>query len=248
MTKKQDTSSEDVNAESGVEKESEEKVESAAEQVEAAAAAAADEGKNQEIPDLEAEVQRLTQELEAANNKAAENWEHFVRTKADLDNLQRRSKKDIENAHKYAGEKLLEAMIPVIDSLEMGALAAQQDSADISKIREGMELTLKMFADTLSKFEVKKLDPAGDPFNPDFHQAMSIQESNEHDANTVLSVMQKGYLLNERLIRPALVVVSKPTKKSKSAEQKDANAEDDKVDKPADGASDTIGNTIDEKA
>jgi len=247
MTKKQDTSAEEIKAESGVEKEIEEKVESAAEQVEAAAAAA-DAEVNDSDPDLKAEVERLKQELIAANAKAEENWEHFVRTKADLDNLERRSKKDIENAHKYAGEKLLEAMIPVIDSLEMGALAAQQESADISKIQEGMELTLKMFSDTLSKFEVKKLDPTGNPFNPEFHQAMSIQESEEHAANTVLSVMQKGYLLNERLIRPALVVVSKPPKNSKSSDE-DAKAEDDQAQKPdADASSDSIGKTIDEKA
>ena len=196
--------------------------------------------------DLAVEVERLQKALAEAEAKAEENWEHFVRTKADLDNLERRSQRDIENAHKYAGDKFLEAIIPVIDSLEMGAQAALQESADIAKLREGMELTLKMFADTLSKFEVKKLDPVGDSFNPDFHQAMSIQESDK-PANTVLSVMQKGYLLNERLIRPALVVVSKPGKKSAAT---DAGAEkaDNDSSKNDDAPEESLGNTIDEKA
>lgn len=167
------------------------------------------------LAEMHEKVARLGKELEQAKAKVDENWTHFVRTKADLDNLERRARRDVENAHKYAGEKLLEAMLPVIDSLEMGAEAAKKDAIDINKVLEGMELTVKMFENTLSKFEVKRLDPIGTPFNPDFHQAITLQPSAEVAPNTVLSVLQKGYMLNERLLRPALVVVSKSVAKPK---------------------------------
>ena len=198
---------------------------------------------DQPTAELNETIKQLGAELELAKAKVEENWDHFLRTKAELDNLERRAKRDVENAHKYAGEKLLEAMLPVIDSLEMGAQAARQEGTDINKVLEGMELTLKMFEDTLHKFEVKKLDPTGTPFNPEFHQAMTLQESAEHAPNTVVSVMQKGYLLNDRLIRPALVVVSKEAKGSKvksestSEKEKDTNSDDG-----------NLGTKIDEKA
>jgi len=233
MTNKQDTNSDNTNEVNEAAKDAESSDNNAVK------GEASDEG-----IDLRPEVDRLQKELDAANAKADENWEHFVRTKADMENLHRRAQRDVENAHKYASEKFLEAMIPVIDSLEMGAHAASQEGADIEKLREGMELTLKMFADALHKFEVKKLDPVGDTFNPEFHQAMTMQESDQHAANTVLSVMQKGYLLNERLIRPALVVVSKAGNK-KNNDSKDENASASS----SDGAPEASeGKTVDEKA
>jgi len=241
MTKKQDITSENDNKEAEISDDNVAENEAQSSDNDTASGAS--------DVDLQAQVASLQKELEQAKAKAEENWEHFVRTKADLENLERRSQRDIENAHKYAGEKLLEAMIPVIDSLEMGAEAAKQDSADVAKMREGMELTLKMFADTLSKFEVVKLDPTGDMFNPEYHQAMTMQESSEHAANTVLSVMQKGYLLNERLIRPALVVVSKPSGKSNKAAKGGQNNDDSAdVGASSDAPEDSLGNTVDEKA
>jgi len=245
MTKKQDTDSDNIKKEDA--NDFEQSVASAAAEL------SDDTGATTEVGDqgeLQAELGRLQSELEAANAKAAENWEHFVRAKADLENLERRAQRDVENAHKFASEKFLEAMIPVIDSLEMGADAARQGGADVTKLKEGMELTLKMFADALHKFEVKKLDPVGESFNPEFHQAMSLQESAEHPANSVLMVMQKGYLLNERLIRPALVVVSKNGGKKKSDDE--ANGSKD-AKTSSDGSSDTgtdetMGKTVDEKA
>lgn len=246
MTKKQDTKSDKEN------KDDDNSRDTTSEQADAVQAndktAASGEATAENV-NLQEKVEQLQKELEAANAKAEENWDHFVRTKADLDNLERRTQRDIENAHKYAADKFLEAIIPVIDSLEMGAEAAKQEGADVAKLREGMELTLKMFADTLHKFEVKKLDPVGDAFNPDFHQAMSLQESDEHNANTVLSVMQKGYLLNERLIRPALVVVSKAGNKQKNNGEKDKdNAATDAKNSADDSSEASLGNTVDEKA
>ena len=247
MTKKQDTKSDKEN------KDDDNSPDTTSEQADAVQAndntAASSETTTDDSVNLQEKVEQLQKELEVANAKVEENWEHFVRTKADLDNLERRTQRDIENAHKYAADKFLEAIIPVIDSLEMGAEAAKQEGADVAKLREGMELTLKMFADTLHKFEVKKLDPVGDAFNPDFHQAMSMQESDEHNANTVLTVMQKGYLLNERLIRPALVVVSKAGNKQKNSEAKDQEGAATDANNSADDSSEaSLGNTVDEKA
>ena len=151
----------------------------------------------------------LAEQLAAAQAKADENWDLALRTKAEMENLQRRSERDVENAHKYALEKFAQELLPVIDSLEMGIHAAQSEGATVDSLREGTELTLKMFKQCIEKFGIEALHPVGESFNPDHHQAMTMIEHPEHDANTVVDVMQKGYLLNERLIRPAMVVVSK---------------------------------------
>ena len=108
--------------------------------------------------------------------------------------------------------------MPVIDSLEMGVDAASTDGADVDKLREGTELTLKMLLSAIDKFGIQAVHPHGEPFNPELHQAMSMLESPEHAPNTIMNVMQKGYLLNERLIRPAMVVVSKGPAEDKGEE------------------------------
>lgn len=154
----------------------------------------------------------LTLMLEDARNRADEHWDQVLRTNAELENLRRRAKQDVENAHKYALEKFAQELLPVKDSLEMGLAAAsgEGDAVEtVQNLREGTELTLKMFAAALEKAGIVEIDPAGEAFNPDQHQAMSMQESADHAPNTVMAVMQKGYQLNERLIRPAMVVVSK---------------------------------------
>ncbi len=151
--------------------------------------------------------------LEDARAKADEHWDLVLRVKADMDNTRRRTKQDVENAHKFALEKFALELLPIKDSLEMGLSAA--DGADMSsgevaaQLKEGTELTLKMLASALEKFGIEAIDPTGDTFNPDEHQAMSMQESADHEPNTVMAVMQKGYRLNDRLLRPAMVVVSK---------------------------------------
>lgn len=170
-----------------------------------------DESNEQPVENAAPEVQELHLMLEDARNKADEHWNQLLRVQAEMENLRRRAERDVESAHKYALEKFAAALLPVKDSLEMGITAAANAEGDVAKrLKEGSELTLKMLASALEKFGVKEVDPVGQPFNPDMHQAMTMQPSADHPANTVLAVMQKGYTLNERLLRPAMVVVSKP--------------------------------------
>ncbi len=157
----------------------------------------------------EAEVD-IAQLLEDARAKADENWDKLLRVQAELENSQRRAKRDVENAHKYGLEKFAQELLPVKDSLEMGLAAVDENEHEaVIKLREGTELTLKMLNSALDKFGIKEVDPQGQPFSPEQHQAMTMQESAEHEPNTVMAVMQKGYLINDRLLRPAMVVVSK---------------------------------------
>lgn len=150
----------------------------------------------------------LEAQLADAQAKADDNWDQLVRTRAEMENSRRRSERELANAHKYALEKFAQELLPVIDSMEMGVLAAQDENADVSKLREGTEMTLKMFEAAIEKFGIKGVHPHGETFNPDHHQAMTMIDSPDHEPNTVVDVMQKGYLLNERLVRPAMVVVS----------------------------------------
>jgi len=147
--------------------------------------------------------------LEDARSKADEHWNLYLRTQAEMDNLRKRAERDVQNAHKFGVEKLIGELLPVIDSMEMGLNAADTTDEAVAKLAEGMELTVKMFADALQKVGISPVDPQGEAFNPEFHQAMSMQETADAEPNTVIAVMQKGYLLNERLVRPAMVVVSK---------------------------------------
>ena len=148
----------------------------------------------------------LAEALSQAQKKAEENWELLLRTKAEMDNLRRRTQKDLENAHKFALEKFVNELIPIIDGMEMGLSV---DEATVDSMKEGMELTLNMMKSTFEKFEVVAIDPLNEKFDPELHQAMSMQPSAEHEPNTVIAVMQKGYTLNGRLVRPAMVMVSK---------------------------------------
>lgn len=148
--------------------------------------------------------------LEDARAKADEHWNQVLRLQAELDNTRRRAAADVEKAHKFGLEKFAAELLPVKDSLEMGLAAAKGSDHEVAeKLHEGTELTLKMLSGVLEKFGIKEIDPLGEPFNPELHQAMTMQPSEEHAPNTVTAVMQKGYTLNERLIRPAMVMVSK---------------------------------------
>lgn len=170
---------------------------------EGAAAAAQPEGDAPQNPE---ELHLL---LEDARAKADDHWEKLLRLQAEMENARRRAERDVENAHKYALEKFANELLPVKDSLEMGLAAAEGDEETVAKLREGTELTLKMFTNALEKFGIKEVDPTGAPFNPELHQAMTMQESTEVESNHVMAVMQKGYTLNDRLLRPAMVVVAK---------------------------------------
>ena len=158
--------------------------------------------------DPETEENSLEKQLEDAKAQAADNLDQLMRTRAEMENIRRRSEKELTNARKYALEKFAQELLPVIDSMEMGVAAAQDENADVAKLREGTEMTLKMFETAIEKFGIKGVHPQGEEFNPDHHQAMTMIDSQEHKPNTIIDVMQKGYLLNERLVRPAMVVVS----------------------------------------
>lgn len=140
--------------------------------------------------------------------KLAERDQEILRLHAEMENLRKRVERDIENARKFALERFVDGLLPVIDSLEMGIQASENENASLEKIREGSEMTLNLFLQTMEKFGVQPVHPIGERFNPDHHQAISVQP-HEGPADHVVGVMQKGYLLRDRLVRPALVVVSK---------------------------------------
>lgn len=170
---------------------------------------------SQESPETSAETKEATPEtaeavdeqkmLEEAQQKAEEYKNLYLRALADVKNSQHRAQLDVQNAHKYGIERLARELLLVVDSLEQGLAVNSQDEA----LRQGMELTLKMFLDTLDKFGIHPIDPAGQAFNPLQHEAISIQPaSSAEEANKVLIVAQKGFTLNERILRPARVIVA----------------------------------------
>lgn len=162
-----------------------------------------------EQDDCADDEQDLEVELAKAQATIKEYWDQIMRLNAEIENNRKRAQRDIENAHKYAVKSFVESLLPVTDSMEMGLQATQNENATLESIQQGMSMTLDMFTQTLQKNGIQAIDPQGEKFNPEHHQAMTMQESEDVDANTVLNVMQKGYLLNDRLIRPAMVVVSK---------------------------------------
>lgn len=159
--------------------------------------------------DPEAEIERLRAELEAAQARAEDYQDRLMRTEAEKENVRKRAERDVDSARRYALEKFAGELLAVRDSLELGYEAASQDDADVEKLREGTELTLKMLTQAMEKFNIEEIDPAGEKFDPELHQAMSMQEAEGHEPNTVISVIQKGYRLHDRLLRPALVMVAK---------------------------------------
>ena len=132
----------------------------------------------------------------------------MLRAKAETENVRKRSQRDVEAAHRYGLEKLVQNLLPVKDTIDMG-LEASTEATDITAIKEGMALTTKIFEEFLGKLSVEVVNPGGQKFNPDFHEAMATESNAQFEDGMVVRVMQKGYLLNDRLIRPALVVVSK---------------------------------------
>ena len=150
----------------------------------------------------------LEKKLEEALSKAEQNLELALRAKAELENATRRHEQDLEKAHKYALDSFVKELLQVWDSLELGIQAGQADGADVNKLVEGSELTLKLLSDVMDKFGVQQIDPDGSPFDPEEHQAMGMQPRDDVAPNTVVAVVQKGYKLNGRLVRPAMVMVS----------------------------------------
>ena len=170
---------------------------------EVAAAEAADAGAEGDTEaSLDDELSQLKEDLLAARDAA-------LRAQADAQNVKRRAEQDVEKARKFALERFASDLLPVVDNLERALEAASGDDEAIKPIAEGVELTLKSFIDVLGKNKVDVVDPQGEPFDPNLHQAITMIENKEVEPNTVTAVMQKGYSLNGRLIRPAMVMVSK---------------------------------------
>jgi molecular chaperone GrpE len=155
------------------------------------------------------DVEALKTALESAEQKAAENWDKALRATAELENVRRRVERDSAQAQKYALERVLGELIGVADSLELALKAVAKENDEVRKHLEGIELTHRQLWQTLGRYGVTLIDPQGQPFNPEFHEAVSMLESAELAPNHVLSVMQKGYLLHDRLLRPAMVIVSR---------------------------------------
>ena len=154
----------------------------------------------------QAEIEALKAETEAAKDQA-------LRTVAEMQNLRRRTERDVESAHKFGQEKLINSLLPVLDNLDRALVSGDSDSADseeaLKSLIEGLELTRKSAVDALQKHSVETLDPIGEPFNPEFHEAMTMVPSDTAEPNSVIDVLQKGYTLNGRLLRAAMVVVAK---------------------------------------
>ena len=145
-------------------------------------------------------------DLEKAEAKAMENWDLYLRASAELENLRKRTKKDVENAHKFALDRFSRELLAVRDSIEMGLTA--DESTNIEKFLEGTKATLKILSTTMQQFGIEEINPSGEPFDPEFHEAISMQSSDKVEPGSVINVIQKGYSLNGRLLRPAMVIVS----------------------------------------
>ena len=150
-------------------------------------------------------IAQLREKLNATQAKADESWDTLVRLQAEMDNHRKRSEKQVEDAHKFASQKFVESLLPVVDSMEMGMAA----EGDVDQIRKGMDLTIKLFESVMEKNNIEAVDPMGEKFNPELHQAMAMQPNPDMEDNTVMAVMQKGFTISGRLIRPAMVMVVK---------------------------------------
>jgi len=138
--------------------------------------------------------------------KADENWDRYLRAAAEVENIRKRAARDVAHARKYALESFGRELLAVRDSLELGLAAA--DSADFDSLLAGSEATLKLLTATLERFGIVEVDPEGEPFDPEFHEAMTMQPSADAEPGSILTVIQKGYSLNGRLLRPARVIVA----------------------------------------
>ncbi|MGL5812378.1 nucleotide exchange factor GrpE [Aeromonas sp.] len=162
-----------------------------------------------EVTAEQSRIAELEAQLEAAQQAAADERERAVRAVAEMENLRRRAAQDVEKAHKFALEKFAGELLPVLDNLERAIELADKENEALKPMIEGVELTLKSMQGGVAKFGLVALDPQNQPFDPNAHQAMSMIENAELAPNTVIAVMQKGYELNGRVIRPAMVMVSK---------------------------------------
>ena len=165
------------------------------------------------VPEAVADESEADEPVEMQLAKAQETikdyWDQMMRLRAEIDNNRKRAERDIESAHKYALKSFVEDLLPVIDSMEMGQTAAAADNATLESIREGSAMTMNMFIQVMEKNGLEQIDPLGEKFDPEKHQAISMIESEDAESNVIIEVMQKGFSLNERLVRPAMVVVAR---------------------------------------
>lgn len=169
----------------------------------------------------------LEQQLEQAVAEAAEHLDNFLRAKAESENIRRRSAEDVIKARKFAVEQLATELLTVRDSLELASQASVDDASSpaVAQMHEGVNLTLKQLDNAFEKAGITAVDPADEIFNPDLHHAISMTETDEVEPNMVVSVMQKGYLLNDRLLRPAMVVVAKAVTTGEKTDEENDGAE-----------------------
>jgi molecular chaperone GrpE len=157
----------------------------------------------------EVTVESLQLELQAALEQVENQKEDVIRAQAEVQNIRRRAELDVSKAHKFGQEKLVTELLGLVDNLERAITASKADNATLENLLEGVEMSQTMLLDGLKKFNVEQVDPHGEPFNPELHEAMTAVPNPDMEPNTVMDVFQKGYTLNGRLIRPAMVVVSK---------------------------------------
>ena len=162
---------------------------------------------NEEIEQELLEEEQVS-ETEQLQQQVADANDNVLRIQAEMQNMRRRAERDVENAHKFALDKFSADLLPVVDNLERALSAIDAEDESQKAIAEGIELTLKSFLDVLVRFKIEAVDPAGEPFDANLHQAVSMVPNPDMEPNTVMDVFQKGYTLNGRLIRPAMVVVS----------------------------------------
>lgn len=198
--------SNDENRNEQVEDELKEATEAAAEEAQA---------ENEVVKGEESEVEALRAQVKEAQ-------EQMLRSQAEMQNVRRRAEIDVEKAHKFALEKFVKELLPVADSLEKAVESTEGKENDgelVASIREGVDMTLNLFMNSLGKFNVEQLNPVGEPFDPQQHEAMSMVPSPDAEPNSIVAVVQKGYLLNGRVVRPAMVVVAKAEDAPKIDEQ-----------------------------
>ena len=167
----------------------------------------------------------LSEKLAAAESKAEESYERLLRITAEFENYKKRSEREMQDFRKYANESLVKEILPVVDNLEraLAITCSKQDDEAFKGLRKGVEMTLKGLTDTLERFKVVPLEALGEPFDPNFHQAVSQEESTEHPDNTVCKELQKGYVINDRLLRPSMVIVSRRPEGTTKEDRKDSS-------------------------
>ena len=176
------------------------------------ATSAADSGENDDVVAVDP-VKELQEKLEAKEEEARENYDKFLRVSAEFDNYKKRSARELEDFRKFANQSLLKEMLSVVDNLELAIDSANENKTGESSLREGLDLTLREILRVFEKFEVTPIESKGKAFDPTYHEAVMQEQTDDFPENTVITEMQKGYLIHDRLLRPAMVVVAKPKTK-----------------------------------